>query len=192
MIQNPIVNHHIYQRNGQLHCKARPRSDLAKESAYCKVPPTITMYVPSVALFYGKWYRFLRFLLFLNEQVEKYGKMTSMIKIDLEPQSSAQMEPIHSVRAGIFFCWVCYITPTICASFQILDDWDAQSAKIGRFDELWWIMMNYMAGIRPKASSDGNSPALIPAAPLTLTHLFQPQGEFSIFLKQKVIWLKQS
>ena len=184
----------------------------------------------SCPFLYGKWHRFLRFLLFLNEQVERHGKMTSMIKIDLEPQSSAQMEPIHSVRAGIFSAGC--VTPTICASFQILDDWDAQSAKIGWFDELWWIvmncdelwwimmnydelwwimmnydelwwimmnydelwwiMMNYMAGIRPKASSDGNSPALIPAAPLTLTHLFQPQRELSIFLKQKVIWLKQS
>ena len=89
---------------------------------------------------YGKWHRFLRFLLFLNEQVERHGKMTSMIKIDLEPQSSAQMEPIHSVRAGIFSAGC--VTPTICASFQILDDWDAQSAKIGWFDELWWIVMN--------------------------------------------------
>ena len=143
MIQNPIVNHHIYQRNGQLHCKARPRSDLAKESAYCKVPPTITMYVPSVALFYGKWYRFLRFLLFLNEQVEKYGKMTSMIKIDLEPQSSAQMEPIHSVRAGIFSAGCVTLHQPSVHHFKFLTIEMLKAQRLDglmNYDELWWII----------------------------------------------------
>ena len=47
--------------------------------------------------------RFFQFLIFLNEQMERDGKITTMIKIDLEPQSSVQMASIHSVNAAIIF-----------------------------------------------------------------------------------------